>query len=240
MEARAPARALHAHRGAERGEEVRPRADRPCERDGLEAVRVVERQHRRLREGVGRAAARGVIRVALDLHRPAELALDEDAHAEPGPGRHRTREVQRATGDDVLGGVDVRDDRLARLLAARADPAERERARHELQERAAPERVEPHRPLHGILARDELAERGLVGRLLERPPEDLAPRRREARPDGVEVGHRWQVQQLVSSRASITPYSFARRGPSVAWSSSGCQSIEKTASRGRRWRHGSR
>ena len=54
--------------------------------DRLRAIGVVERQHRRLREDVGRAEARRMLRVALDLGRAPFVALDEQADADPPNG----------------------------------------------------------------------------------------------------------------------------------------------------------
>ena len=50
-------------------------------RDDLCAIGIVERQDRRLHEDVGPAEARRMIGIALDLDRPALVALDE--HAAP-------------------------------------------------------------------------------------------------------------------------------------------------------------
>ena len=165
----APARALRPERRAEHRQEAAPRADVAQVGEGLRAVGVVERQHRGLCRGVGRTQAGRMLGVALDLGRPPHVALDQHAGADPARVGHGGGEEERLSRDDVLGRLHVGDDLLGRLAGARREPAERERGRHQLQELAAAERVQPGGGLRGVLAREEGLERGRV-QLLEAPP----------------------------------------------------------------------
>jgi hypothetical protein len=58
-----------------------PCADLAGAREGLGAVRIVERQDRRLGEHVGGAAAGGMVGIAFHLDRTAFVALDDQSHA---------------------------------------------------------------------------------------------------------------------------------------------------------------
>src|SRR5205085_1292521 len=64
---------LFAHDLLQLGDGVVPAADAAEISDGLRAVRVVQPEHGGLREHVGRASARRVLRVALDFRRAAQF-----------------------------------------------------------------------------------------------------------------------------------------------------------------------
>src|SRR5207253_5264970 len=96
------------------------------EGDGLESLRVVEGQDRRLGVGVRRAEDRRMARAALQLDRPPEVTLDEEPEPETAGGRHRGREVEWPARDDALGRAHVGHDRLRGALAAAAETAERD------------------------------------------------------------------------------------------------------------------
>src|SRR5262249_36072429 len=100
---------------------------------------------------------------------------------------------------DALGRAHVRHDRLRRRTSrASAEAGERQARRHDLQEGAAPDRIDRERADRRHLARDERLERLGVDDLLERAPPRLATRPGETGPDGIELGgyaagHRWHT-----------------------------------------------
>ena len=59
-----------------------------------------------------------MIRVALDLGRPALVALDQDPGGDAAQ-RDRGGEEQRLAGNDLLGLADVGDDQLGRAAPCR-------------------------------------------------------------------------------------------------------------------------
>jgi hypothetical protein len=95
--------------------------------------------------------------IAFDFGRMTFVAFHKHRRGDPGK-RHGGREEQRTARNQVLGLLDVGDDLFGRLLRAGADPGERERRAHELQELAAPLRVVPLRRLLGKLAVQVFAE----------------------------------------------------------------------------------
>ena len=153
-------------------------------RDLRLAVGIVEIQHLRLREHVGRAEAGRMMWVPLYLDGPAHLVRNDSAdrvtvqHAgasiEVGQRRYDVRGITH--GRNKVAG------RLARVTAC--EPAEGEGSRHELEDMAALRRAgqrlgQPRKFLGS--ARDES---GVLSPLPERPP--LA-------------GYRWHMEQSVKS-----------------------------------------
>src|SRR5262245_8265868 len=120
--------------------------------------------------------------IALDLGRSAPVALDEQAGTDAAEWPCGSK-VQRLPGHDLLGLPDVGENFLGWLAGAGAESGERERRAHQLQELAAPERIE-HRCLARELALQELAEPVAVGELLEAAPIVTAAGLRQTRADG--------------------------------------------------------
>src|SRR5690606_15071267 len=119
--------------GREASCEVEPRPGPRAFPDPPGAVRVVEPEDRRLLVDARGAEARGVVRVPLDLRRPALAALGEEPDPVPVE-RHRRRIVARDAGRD-LGRTDrVWEDLLARRLETPADPGERDARADEAEE----------------------------------------------------------------------------------------------------------
>ena len=134
-----------------------PGPDLPELGDRLRAVGIVETEDRGLPEDVGRAEARRVVGVPLDLRRAARVALDEKAGRVAGE-RKRGGEEERPAGKDLFGLADVRDDLLPRLPRAGGQPPERERGARKLKKAAARESVVPLGGVDRELARQELRE----------------------------------------------------------------------------------
>ena len=110
-----------------------------------------------------------MIGVALDLGRPALVALDQQPGGDAAE-RHRGGEEQRLARDDVLGLPHVGDDQLVGLAGAAGDAGQRQRRAHQLQEAAAADRVVPLRGVGRELAVEELLELGRLGDGLEAAP----------------------------------------------------------------------
>ena len=198
------------HRLGDRGEEVVPGVDLAEVEHHLGSVGVVEREGRRLHVDVGRAEARRVIGVALDLGRAAGVAL----HQDPGPQavhHHRRGEELGTAGDDVLGGLDPRDDLLGRPDGTPGDAGQRQRGAHHLEEGAAAVGVGQVVGVVGELPMEIFPERVGPGRLLQAPPVFRAGGRGQPLPDLGELdreilawrSHRWQIEQLSSRPTSI-------------------------------------
>ena len=79
-------------------------------------------------------------RVAFDLRRPALVALDEQPGGDAAE-RHRGRVEERLAGDELFGLSDVGDDLSGGCRVQARDARERERRAHQLQERAALDRI---------------------------------------------------------------------------------------------------
>src|SRR5262249_45021369 len=110
-DARALAGFLRLERILERGGKRAERTDVAKVCDVSRSIRVVETKDRRLGEQVGRAAARRVVRVALDLRGPPLVALDEQPDA-GAVHRHRGRKKERLAGDHFFRLAHVRNDFL--------------------------------------------------------------------------------------------------------------------------------
>ena len=156
------------------------------------AVRVVEVQHRRLREVVGRAEGARVRGVALDLDRPALIALHEHASAHAADlqhagvlHRHAGDPLGRAEGrgDDLLGGPPA--------AAGQAHAREGEGRPHDAEELTSIGAVEHLRGAGGELAVHPLAELDRLGELVEAA--ECSPAAGSGRT--VRRGQRWHVEQ---------------------------------------------
>ena len=131
--------------------------------DGPAAVGVVELEHRRLGEDVGVALGDRVLGVALDLGRPALVALHQDRVPDAAQ-RHRGGVVVRDARDHLFGLAGVRQDRLDGPAAA-GHAGERGARAHDLEERPAAGAGVGRR--HGVL---ELAGRRRAGPPGAAPP----------------------------------------------------------------------
>ena len=132
------------------------------------AVGVVELEHHGLGEGAGRAEARGVERVALDLDRPPVVAGDQDA----GGGAaelDRAGELLRHAGQPPLGLVGEGEDRLLGP-AARGHAGHRQRRADHLEERAAGGGSEDLVRQVRELLLDQRPELGRVSEIVEAAP----------------------------------------------------------------------
>ncbi len=198
------------HLGGQGCEEVVPGADLPLVEDDLRPVGVIQLQRGRLHEDVGRAEARRVFGVPLDLGRPPLVAFHQDAGPEAADG-HRRGEELRLAGHDVLGRLDPGDDLLGGPDGAPGDPRQGERGPHDLEERPARFRVGQLARLVGELAVEVRLERFGPRRFLQAPPELRPVRRGQPVPDLGQVdrgffgwqSHRWQIEQLSSRPTSI-------------------------------------
>jgi hypothetical protein len=187
-ETRALLRELCRQHAAHRDDEPAERLDVAEVGDRGRAVGVVETEDRRLRKDVRGAAARRVIRVAFDLRRPAFVALDQQTH--PGAGkRHRGGVEQRLARHELFGLTHVRHELFGGLARARADAGQRERCRHQLQEAAATDGIEPLGGVLRELAVQELLELRRARQRFEASPVFLATRAVELGAKRVDVLH---------------------------------------------------
>src|SRR5262245_39539436 len=86
--------------------------------DRLDAVRVVQRQHRRLCEGIGRAETGGMLRVALNLDGAAHIAFRQHTLGE-SPQGHGGGKIERLVRDHAdLWSTYIRNDFLLWLAGA--------------------------------------------------------------------------------------------------------------------------
>ena len=166
---RPPLRVLRVLRkaGAERALEGRPVADLAVGADSLRPVGIVERQHFRLGENIGRAETGWMARIALDLRRPPLEGGHDDAAAVSGQ-RQRGRVVLGNAWKQALGHVDVRQFLPACLgdaVLVRPRTSRRERcgaARQQLQRPPARELVDADWPEPGHRWHTEQSRRCVV------------------------------------------------------------------------------
>ena len=132
--------------------------------------RVVELEHRRLRERVAGALIERMVGVALDLERASVEALDEQAACDPTQ-LHRGRVVDRDAGRAVRRTRRVGNDRRFGQSAAgrQAHARQREGSAHHPQELAAVVALEAIGAF-GKLALHVLTELGRVRAVLETAP----------------------------------------------------------------------
>ena len=116
----------------QRGQKIAPGRDLAEVTHHLRAIRIVEAEHRCLHERIGRAEARGVIRIALDLRRASHVALDKHA-IRVAADRHHGRKENRLAGDEPFRLANVRDNFLCRAVAG-GQTAESHRRTHQLHE----------------------------------------------------------------------------------------------------------
>ena len=202
-------------------EERLPGADLAELGDHLRAIGIVEPEDRGLRESVRRAEARGMVGIALDLRRPAEVALDQDASGIAAQDK-RARIVARLPRDPVLRLADIGDDLLERLRCARAGAGERERRPHETEETA---------PAHEPLAL-QLGERLQVHR--QSVEWSIGHRDRVLCVEFVilllTTAQRWQTEQLIFDCTWYSAASVCLSSPAAA--GTGSQPRSQIASRG--------
>ena len=184
-EAGAGERLLSREHRADRPEKGGPRPDLADVGERLRPIRIVEAEHRGLRERIGCAEATGMERIALDLRGTALVALDEQPGRDAAQ-RHRGRVEERSAGNELLGLADVRHDLFGRLTGARGHAGQRQGRAHQLQERSTRDRIRDGFDLGGELVVEPLAKGGVAGPLVERAPPGSIRR------------HRWHVEQLVS------------------------------------------
>ena len=180
----------------------------------LRTVGIVQVERSGLREDVGRAEARGVFRIPLDLGRPAGVALDQQSRGESAEDHRRGVEL-RAARDDILGRLDPGGDLFGRPDGATRHTRQGERRAHQLQEVASALGIGHLRRVLGELAMEEVLERRCSGQLLEASPVFRSARRGELgadldqifRGDLARFAHRWQIEQLSSRPSSILYFS---------------------------------
>ncbi len=209
--ARAVLRLLQRQRFPQFAGESAPGADLAVESQCLRAIRIVELQHRSLREGVAGAQRRRMLGVALHLGRPAHVTFRKQTvgHA---VHRHRGCEEQRAPRNQVFRLANIRHDVLGRLPGAGRHARQCQRRAHHLEEIAATfigvfivapaYSLAREFPLQQILkfrrgsqvvqAAPVIAPASAFQPLLYSGQVQLVPW----------ITHRWQVEQLVRVRAS--------------------------------------
>src|SRR5574340_25552 len=231
---------------AETGEERGPGADLPTVSEGAGAIRIVEAEHRSLHVDVGRAEARGMLRVTLYLDRPSFPALRQHAVGYAAE-RHRGGVEQSLAEHDFFRLTHVGYDLLGGLARAGGESRKPQRGGHDLQELAPalPVLLGPFRSLPREFAVKHLLELLAVREVFQASPVLFAALAGQLGAKGGQVellsfSHRWHVLQLVRVRWSWILYWRTKRGPSVAWLSAGWYPMVVTNSRGRTWRSGLR
>ena len=161
------------HRRRECFLEVRPLAGLPAQAYLLGAVRIVEIEQGGLGKRVRLALGHGVVGVAIYLDGAECVRLHQHRNCARRKGECRG-EVHRLAEDEVLGLLDVGEDRLVGLLGASSKPGQRQRRTHHLEEPAAADRIHPFAGLAGKFALQHLVEGGRLGQLVQVLPEALA------------------------------------------------------------------
>ncbi len=206
----AAARPLPVEGAAQGGEGVVPGGGLAEAGDVLGAIRVVQGQHGGLMVGVGRPQAGGVLRVALDLGRPAEVAFGQQADADAAQ-RHGGGEEQRLAGNDFFRRPDVglQGDRRGRPDRAAADAGQGQRRPHQGQELPPAQGAGPAGRLFRKFPMNQLPKGRRVGQLFQGTPVLLPLGAPQAILEFGEFGrqvlarvHRWHVVHEVRYRAS--------------------------------------
>ena len=188
-------------------EELVPRRDALAVAQRARAIGIPQLEHRCLAEHVGRAAARRVRRIALDLRRPAHVRLDEHADAVAVVRQHRRVEHRLAVGL-LRRAVDVGDDRLERACVAQPAVASASEAPMSfMKSRRFSIEAASTACTGGALSRStrlrlrlrRCCARSARVQARRRCPA-LAPRRRPAAFSRSSSPYRWHVEQSVSSR----------------------------------------
>ena len=157
--------------------EIRPLAGLPAQAHLLRAVGIVQIEKRGLRECVGLALRHWVVGISIHLDGAERVRLHQ--HRDRARRKWEGRgEVHGLAEDEVLGLLDVGEDRLIGLLGASRKPGERKGCAHHLEKSAA---ADPVRPLAGRasgnagkLRLQHLVEGGRLGQLVQVLPEALA------------------------------------------------------------------
>ena len=182
---------MRGERGTNGPQKRRPRPDLADPGERLRAVRIVEAEHARLREDVGRAEAAGMLRIAFDLGRPSFVAFDEKTGGDAAK-RHCGRKEKWLARDDLFRLADVRHDLFLGLARARSQAGERERGAHEFQEGPALDRIGNGFDLRRKLVVQTLSERRVAGQFVQRAPPAVAAERFLAAMAGpAEAGEGW-------------------------------------------------
>ncbi len=138
----------------------------------LRAVRIVQIQQRRLRKRIRLALRHRMLRIALHLDRPERIRLHQHRNRARRE-RIRRRKVHRLAQNQILRLLDIRKDRLIRLLRATRQPSQRQRRAHHLQKAAPAHRIDPlaRTRLPRKLLAHQLVERRRLGQLIQVLPE---------------------------------------------------------------------
>jgi hypothetical protein len=132
-------------------------------------VGIVEVEQRGLRDQAGRAAMRHVGRIALELGRAALIRLGHERDSGP-PQRHGGGKIQGQAVRHFLDGLPVGQDiGLGPPAAGEANAPQRKGRRHQFEELAAVDAVEPRRPF-GKLALQVGLKAGRGRQLIEAAP----------------------------------------------------------------------
>ena len=200
-----------------------PRPDLPALGQRLRAVGVVDVEDGGLREDVRAAEARGMELVALDLDRPALVALGEDA-ARVAAVDVRRRVEERLAGDDLLGRLDVRD-RCARSAGAcsRSGPPSAIEAPISVSSsrRSTPESIGTRNSRWRCSRKSSVSSSSSRLRQYSRPrrPSSRAFNSFAALRSDIRslILHRWHVVQSVSSNVGRILYSALSLLPISSW-----------------------
>src|SRR5688572_9781765 len=110
-----------------------------------------------------------MVGIAFDLRRPSLVIADQDRRSN-SKKRDRSRKEQRLTRNMIFRLIDVRNDLLRRLKNTAAHARKRKRRAHQLDERAALERIVPTLRLLRKLTRDEFTKLRRVSQLFKTAP----------------------------------------------------------------------
>ena len=113
-----------------------------------------------------------VLRIAVHLHRPVSIALDQKRNGAGGKGKSRCK-VHRLAQNQIFGRLHIRIDRLIGLLGATGESGQRHRRAHHLQKAAPRHRIDPLRGLLGKLLTHRRLELRRPGQFIDRPPVSL-------------------------------------------------------------------
>src|SRR6266571_8798661 len=166
-------RALSYKRRLNRSQKRRPGYNVSKKGQRLRPIRIVEPQHRCLREHVGRAETCRVIFVAFYLCRSSFVAFNHQSSSKTIE-RHRCSKEHRLAGNKFLGLPRVRRNVLRRLASAGRQSRERERRAHQFEKLASANGITPLGSVLGKLAMKQLLKLLSLGQLFEATPVLLA------------------------------------------------------------------
>jgi hypothetical protein len=195
-EAGAAGELLGVDRAGQRRGDIGPGLDFAAVFDRLRAIRIVERENRRLRVDVRAALDRRMLRIRFDLRRPAFMTLGQHRRREAAV-RHGRREIERLARHDLFGLLDVRNDQLFGLARTGRGAGEGDRRAHQLQELPPSGRIGEFRRMRRELAMQELGELGRFRQFFEAAPIGGPLLRRKACPDGRQIKFAAHVRGIV-------------------------------------------